>query len=165
MGYDLNRRISPEDPKAFEATIFESRQIYTEIHEFFEDNFKGAITVDFEESATGFLVTSAVAIAYFFKYLLNAVFGRTAIRVKMRAVEKHFGIEVRWRKACELTDRDELLLRHIARTANFTLELDRKSEICSAVLDAELMPSRTVTIYANTSRHIINAFNGVFFNG
>ena len=100
------RLISESTPTSFDITTVRMSDIATSTQRFFDNNFRGAILIENFPSFYEYTETSPDGIAYFFKVLLNAVFGDSVIRISMEKDDGEFVIKTRWRHVRDISEND-----------------------------------------------------------
>ncbi len=159
------RLISQNDPTEFLIEQFTTFEIYNEVSEFLMRNFKGAITFELTKYEPGFIHMSADGIAFFFKYLLNAIFGRNLVHVKMCSETDKFEISINWKHVRDFTETELKSLNYIAYVSGLDIEIGSDGETDHVILKTKTLSQAYIPIYANARRRITEAFYCVFFYG
>ena len=159
----LWRRISQGTPEEFITTTLRASDIFNATNKFFEDNFRGAVITEGELLTDGYTEASPDGIAYFFKVLLNAVFGDSVVRVKMACEKDIFNISTEWEFCREITKSDLAELENVARLSGFTLEFSNNGNIYRADIAMKLKALSYIPLYAISRENMLLAYNRVFF--
>ena len=157
------RLISEATPDEFLITTVRISDVVDSTHKFFDDNFRGAIITEDENECYGYTVVSTDGLAYFFKVLLNAVFGESVVRVSFECNEKCFKIKTKWRYCREISDTDRAELERTARLSGFILEFSESDGFCHANLTLPLHMTSYIPIYARSEFKMHQAYIRVFF--
>ena len=159
-----NRRlISESTPTNFEITTVRISDITASTQRFFENNFRGAILIEEFPFFHEYVDTSPDGIAYFFKVLLNAVFGDSVVRISMEKEDGEFLIKTRWRYTRDISDGDIFELEKTARLSGFKLEFRQGGEFSEANILIPIKKTNVLTVYAISEFKMHTAYVRVFF--
>ena len=163
-GKEKMELLSGGEPSDYTKKRISFRTLYTGTRDFLMENFRGAVSFDEDITSSENLVISPDGFAYFFKYVLNVVFGNTVLNVKMTSVRKDFTVTLDWKKHRSLTEGEELALQRIALASGFKLNLNETNERITLTLYAEAKIYGYINIYAPVfNNQIKTAFNRVFY--
>lgn len=157
------KRISERKEDNFVILPISLADIFNATKDFFDENFRGAVITEKEELFDGYTEASPEGIAYYFKVLLNAVFGDTPLRVGMSLENDEFIIKTEWHSSREISkfDMDELMT--VSRLSGFSLDFSLDGEISSATVTLKVTPQKYLALYANSFAKMREAYNEVFF--
>ena len=130
---------------------------------FFEQNFRGAVIVESENDIFGYADVSVNGLAYFFKILLNAVFGESTAMISMRKELSELVINTAWRSRAGLDERDCDELNKIASLSGFSLEIRHEGIHYNATVTVPIKIMKALPIYAISDSKTYQAFVRVFF--
>lgn len=137
--------------------------IFRATEDFFEDNFRGAITVDSELSSDGYVLISPDGFAFFHKALLNAIFGESVVRLRMFRENGLFKVEAKWKIYNRISKSDLELLRSTANLSGFSMKLDESGQIGTLILEMPVRQISEISIRAVSSVRMRETFTRVFF--
>lgn len=161
---NLWQRISQSTYNEFIITTVRASEIFKSTEKFFDDNFRGAVITDAEIVSDGYAEVSAEGIAYFFKVLLNAVFGDSVVRIKMISKNDVLDISTEWSFCREITKSDLNELENVARLSGFTLNFSKSESICRADISMKLKTLSYIPLYAVSDEKMLLAYIKVFFS-
>ncbi len=157
------RLISETVPDEFTSKSISIFDVFQATDEFFDDNFRGAITVDNELAADGYIDISPEGFAFFHKVLLNAIFGESVVRVRMLCDGSIFKVEANWKIYNNISKDDLALLRSTANLSGFKITLRETDEDGNLILEAPVRKSAQLALYAVSAARMREAFTRVFF--
>ena len=160
---EIRRLISESTPNNFTITTLRVSDISASTEKFFDNNFRGAIITDISPDLYGYVDVSPDGIAYFFKVLLNEVFGDSVVRVFMQKSNNSFHIITRWRKCREISDATREELGKTARFSGFDLVFSQNGEDSEATLTLKIKASKILSVYAISEFKMYSAYIRVFF--
>lgn len=157
------RLISETIPDEFITKTVSVGDIFEATDEFFDDNFRGAITVDNELTADGYVNISPDGFAFFHKVLLNAIFGESVVRLRMLCENSCFLVEARWKVYKSISNSDLALLRSTANLSGFSMTLNEDEKEGKLTLSMPIRATPYLAIYAVSIAKMREAFTRVFF--
>ena len=157
------RLISESTPDNFKVSTIRVTDIFISTQNFFNTNFRGAIVTENVGELFGYVDTSVDGIAYFFKVLLNAVFGNSVVNVTMTQAAGRFYIKTKWRKCREITLTDIAELERSARLSEFSLDFSSDGEFCYADISMKTKNMSYLPVYAISEFKMHTAYVRVFF--
>ena len=164
-GYVNNekRLISESTPGDFTITTIPMYDVASSIQNFFDTNFRGSIITEEFPFFYEYTEISPDGLAYFFKVLLNAVFGESVVRVSITKEDRKFVIKTKWRNMREIRAEDLDELRKTARISGFELSFSQNEDFCEAYASLPLKLTNYISVYANSEYRMFTAFVRVFF--
>lgn len=156
-------RITSGAVEDFSESTLSASDIIKSTVKFFDEHFRGAVTVEGDTSVPGFVDISAKGLAYFYRTLLKAVFGKSLVRISMRTGDCKFSIHNEWSSAGELDKYIISELKNIARLSGFDFSFSFSGEVCSAEIVFKLKVTQAIPIYANSVLQMFREYIGVFF--
>ena len=164
-GYINNekRLISESTPSDFTITTIRMYDVASSIQKFFDTNFRGSIITEEFPFFHEYTEVSPDGIAYFFKVLLNAVFGESVVRVSITKEDRKFVIKTKWRNTRDISAEDLCELRKNARLSGFELSFFQNEDYCEAHAYLPLKLTNYISVYANSEFRMYTAFVRVFF--
>ena len=160
------RLISEGYPLRFNLTSCASSGIVSGMEEFLSENFRGAITFKNSNNALSYLTISPDGLAYFFKVLLNAIFGNSVVNIHFYSEKTEFRIHVSWKYNREFTEDELAELNGTAYLSGFSVLYSLNGEegsTQSLTITMKSDPLEWLYLYAPTSNKIKQAFKNVFF--
>ena len=159
----MRKLISEATPDEFIITTVRISDIFLSTQKFFDNNFRGAIITEGTPELYGYTETSTDGIAYFFKVLLNAVFGESVVRVNMEKTDGKFIIKTRWRHYRDISLADLAELENTARLSGFTLSFSNDGDFCHADITLPVKILSYLPVYAVSEFKMYTAYVRVFF--
>ena len=156
-------RISEGAPNDFTKATVRISDIFDATRNFLDENFRGAIEASGEISSDGYAIISPNGLAYFFKILLNAVFGESMVFMKMSTKDNVFVMETSWKHHRDINAEDISELESIARVSGFTPEFMLDGEICRISISLEIKKEKQLVLYAVPIGKMHAAYIRVFF--
>ena len=157
------RFISECEPQRYLISVLSTSDVCLSTAKFFDDNFRGAIEVQAPESAIGHVMVSAEGVAYFFKYLLNAIFSNTKINIEIDCDDSLLTMSTKWKRCRELS-RDEIrTLERVARASGFGFEIFDDHEYSRIDIFLSIQSLNYIPIYAVNIYDMHKAYVEVFF--
>ena len=92
------RLISENAPDRYVVSVLSVLDVCKSTEKFFSENFRGAISLELPENTDGYVIASPDGIAYFFKVLLNAVFGDSTVKIKMSCGDNFLTLTTEWNR-------------------------------------------------------------------
>ena len=157
------RIISESIPDDFSKATVKISDIFYATRDFLEENFRGAVELPCETLGEGYALISPNGIAYFFKLLLNAVFGESMVFIKMSTKDNVFSIETSWKHHRDINKCDLAELENVARVSGFKTEFMLDGKICRVAITTELKRERSLPLYAISKSKMHEAYIRVFF--
>ena len=131
--------------------------------DFFDENFKGAVTTDISPLTAGYAKISAEGVAYFFKLLLNSVFGDTTVHISLYADNRSLIISSSWAPHRKMSDSDLSELKTFAKLSGFDFDFVDTGSDCRISLTSAVSATVALKIYAVSFSRVHSAFIKVFF--
>ena len=164
QGYsEIRKLISESTPNDFTVTTVRISDIALSTEKFFDNNFRGAIITESSPDLYGYVEASTDGIAYFFKVLLNEVFGDSVVRVFMQKSEKGFQMITKWQKHHDMSEEGLRELENTARHSGFDLEFSQSGKECQATLTLKIKTVKILSVYAISEFKMHSAYIRVFF--
>ena len=157
------RLISETIPDEFITNPVYVFDVFEATDEFFDDNFRGAITLENKITKEGFVHVSPDGFAFFHKLLLNAIFGESVVHMKMSSEDGVFKVQSNWKIYNKISDADLALLRSTAELSGFKMTLSEEGEIGTLTLETPIKKTPQLAIYAVSIAKMREAFTRVFF--
>ena len=157
------RLISENAPEKYVATVLSAHDVCKSTERFFSDNFRGAILLKMPENTCGYVITSPDGIAYFFKVLLNSVFGDSAIKIKMSCDRDFLTLSTVWNGEQTINEYDLKELERVARLSGFGFEVSSEGGISRVDVFLSLQTLSFIPIYATDTNIMHQAYVKVFF--
>lgn len=157
------KTISERQEDSFVISPISLADVFNATKSFFDQNFRGAVITENEEVFDGYTEASPEGIAYYFKVLLNAVFGKTPLKVAMRLDNDEFIIKTEWQSSGKIpkSDMDELIT--VSRLSGFSLDFSSDGELSFATAKLKVTPQKFLALYAVSFAKMLEAYNKVFF--
>ena len=160
--YDF-RLISQNAPEKYVVSVFSALDVCRSAEKFFTENFRGAILLELPENTAGYVIASPDGIAYFFKVLLNAIFGDSAVKIKMSCDADFLCISTCWKQTKDISSSDLRELEKIARLSGFGFEILSSGETARLDLYLSIQKLSYLPLYATDTYSLHEAFVKVFF--
>jgi hypothetical protein len=157
------RFISEGEPQRYVISVLSVKDVCISTEKFFDDNFRGAIELHPSESNDGHVMASAEGIAYFFKYLLNAIFSKSKIDLEMNCDSELLTMSTRWKRLRELSVEDIRTLERVARASGFGFEIKDDGDYSKIDLFLSIQALNYIPIYAKDAYNMHKAYIEVFF--
>ncbi len=157
------RLISETIPDEFISSPVCVFDIFEATDEFFDENFRGAITIENALTCDGYVNISPDGFAFLNKLLLNAIFGESVVRMKMSSEGGIFRVESSWKIYNKISHADLALLRSSANLSGFKMTLSEDGELGKLTLEAPIKKTPQLSIYAVSALKMREAFTRVFF--
>ena len=165
QGYNKIRKlISESTPNNFTITTVRISDISLSTEKFFDNNFRGAIITESASDLYGYVETSPDGIAYFFKVLLNEVFGDSVVRVSMQKHENSFQMITKWRQFRDISEFAREELEKTARLSGFDIAFSQSGNECEATLTLKIKTAKILSVYAISEFKMHTAYVRVFFS-
>lgn len=158
------RLISESEPTNLTISSFTASQVARGATEFLDDNFSGAVSYEIDLKTHTCVMLSPDGLAYFFKYLLNAIFGNTVVNISFSETDTDFLITTEWKCHRELLPEELHELKMIAYAAGFNTIFSSRGDMRLITLSTKCGLSEKIYVYANGYDKIKNAFKRVFFS-
>ena len=162
-GQQKLRLISESYPDNFIIETISIFDIYRATEEFFDDNFRAAITLERDLCSEGFVNISADGFAFFYKVLLNAIFGESVVHIKMSSHGGVFETKANWKIYKGISKSDLSLLRSTAELSGFKMTLSEDGDVGCVTLSSPIKKTPQLAIYAISAAKMHEAFTRVFF--
>ena len=156
-------RISESSPENFTISPIKASDIFEATRNFLYENFRGAIDIESELYSDGYVSISPDGLAYFFKLLLNAIFGESLVFIKMSTKDDIFSIEAYWNRHRNITANEISELENIARVSGLALELVFGEKKCHANITMQIKKETLLRLYAVSAQKMHEAYIRVFF--
>lgn len=160
--YDF-RLISENAPPKYIVSVLSALDVCNSAEKFFSENFRGAILLDLPESTDGYVIASPDGIAYFFKVLLNAVFGNSTVKIKMRCDGDFLKLTTEWKRCDKISDADIKELERTARLSGFGFEISEDGAFSHVDIFLSIQTLSYLHLYAVDTKNMHEAFVRVFF--
>lgn len=160
--YDF-RLISENAPERYVVSVLSALDVCKSTEKFFSENFRGAISLELPENTAGYVIASPDGIAYFFKVLLNAVFGDSTVKIKMTCDSDFLTLSTEWRNSRNITDDDMKELERAARASGFGFEISHEGEFTRIDLLLSIQTLSYLPLYAVDVKSMHEAYVKVFF--
>jgi len=157
------RLISETIPDEFITKPICIFDIFKATDEFFDDNFRGAITVENELETDGYVNISPDGFAFFHKLFLNAIFGESVVRLKMCSRDGVFKVMANWKVYNKISKSDLALLSSTAESSGFKMTISENGDTGHLILEAPIKITPMISIYAVSAERMRGAFTRVFF--
>ena len=157
------RLISEAEPQKYVISVLSVNDICNSTERFFDDNFRGAIEVEPSSNKHGHVMVSPNGVAYFFKYLLNAIFANTKIKLTMSCDDELLTLSTIWKKSRELTAEQITTLERVSRASGFGFEFFDDGEHSRIDLFISVQALNYIPIYATDTHDMHSAYVEVFF--
>ncbi len=160
---EKRKRVSERKEDNFVILPISLSDIFNSTKSFFDENFRGAVITEKDEIFDGYTEVSPTGIAYYFKLLLNAVFGETPLRVSMSLLNGEFIIKTEWQTLREIpkSDIDELVT--VSRLSGFSLDFLNDGERSFAIARLKVAKQKYLALYAISFEKMLESYNKVFF--
>ena len=160
---EVRRLISESTPDELSISTVRISDIFLSTQKFFNNNFRGAIITEASPELYGYADTSVDGMAYFFKVLLNAVFGDSVVRVSMEKRDSKFFIKTQWRHCRDISASDLAELENIAKLSGFSLDFSSDGEFDRAEISMPVKIMSYFPVYAVSEFKMHTAYVRVFF--
>lgn len=160
---EVRKHISNSTPSDFTVTTVRISDISISTEKFFDNNFRGSVITESAPDLYGYVDTSPDGIAYFFKLLLNEVFGESVVKVFMQKHENRFQIITRWHHSREISDAARFELEKTAQLSGADLVFSQNGNECEATLALKIKTSKILSVYAVSEFKMHSAYIRVFF--
>lgn len=161
---ELRALITESVPDDFIITTVRISDIFRSTQRFFDNNFRGAVITEGTPELFGYTEASVDGIAYFFKILLNAVFGESVLRVNMDKADGKFTIKATWRRCRDISESDLSELENTARISGFTFDLSSDGEFDKINISMPVKIMSYFPVYAVSEFKMHTAYVRVFFS-
>ena len=159
---ELRAKITEKSPDDFIIETLRISDILNSTQRFFENNFRGAVITEGTPELFGYAEASVDGIAYFFKVLLNAVFGESILRVNMDKANGRFVIKTQWRHCRDISESDLFELENTARISGFTFDFSKNGEFDKIDISTPLKIMSYFPVYAISEFKMYTAYVRVF---
>ena len=160
---DLIKNISKRVPQNFVLETLSIYDIYNSSEKFFEEHFRGAVEISSDIECEGFVSASASGVAYFFRLLLEHIFGDGVLHIKMQTNNYKFIISAEFSIEREMDSKTKASLENVARVSGFDLIFSKNGKITSVVASFNMRATQSVPIYARGAKLMSLAYVDVFF--
>ncbi len=160
--YDF-RLISENAPQRYVVSVLSALDVCKSTERFFSENFRGAISLELPKKAGGYVIASPDGIAYFFKVLLNAVFGDSAVKIAMTCDGDFLCLRTEWKQNRDISSADLKELERVARLSGFGFEISHGDGICRVDLLLSIQTLSYLPLYAVDVKSMHEAYVKVFF--
>ena len=157
------RLISQNAPEKYVITMLNARDVCLGSERFFDENFRGSILFEMPESVNGYVIASADGIAYFFKVLLNAIFGDSTVKVRITSDKELLYIRTEWKSKKEISSEDLSELERVARVSAFGFEISHGADVSHLDIFLSIQTLSYLPLYAFDVEKMHEAFVRVFF--
>ncbi len=157
-----DKRISEKRPLSNYIERIGFDDFYKSAVEFFDEHFRGAVTVDGSADGHGFVVVSPFGFAHFFRQLLVAIFGKSVLHIKMWCEGRYFKIEAVWSQD-KLDGDKKHELESIGENAGFSVKFEENENENKIYISLDIEESEYLMIYAKNKRKMYRAYNEIFF--
>ena len=157
------RLISQSSEDKFVLTTVRISDIGISMQRFFDLNLRGAVIVECEKDLFGYADVSVNGLAYFFKILLNSIFGESIARINMRKELSRLVIDTSWHTKTGLGEEELCELERISKLSGFSLEISRNGVYHTATVTVPIKIMKALPIYAISDSKTYQAFVRVFF--
>ena len=126
---ELRARITESAPDDFIIETLRISDILSSTQKFFDNNFRGAVITEGAPELFGYAEASVDGIAYFFKVLLNVIFGESVLFVNIDKADGKFVIKTKWRHCRDISESDIFELENTARISGFTFNFSSDGDL------------------------------------
>lgn len=161
---EMRALVSESTPDEFIITTVRISDIFLSTQRFFDNNFRGSVITEGMPELFGYTEASVDGIAYFFKILLNAIFGESVLRVNMDKCDGNFIIRTKWRHCRDLAESDLAELKNTARLSGFTLNFGADGEFDRIDISMPVKIMSYLPVYAVSEFKMHTAYVRVFFS-
>ena len=151
--FKVKRDYAPE-PQDFSIMKMSCLDFFNSTINFIEHNFKGAIHVEYPETANGYVQISPYGFAYFIRLLLSEIYGDALTVARIFADEKELKVEIIAPKPLKR----EKQLENVAARSGFSVSIENGK----ITLRTQMHISSEVFVYANDILRLINYYYEVF---
>lgn len=144
-------------------SVLSALDISNATERFFSENFRGSISLELPENVSGYVIAAPDGIAYFFKLLLNAIFGDSAVKIKISYTSDFLTLSTVWKHSCEISDSDIKEMERVARLSGFGFEISHVGEISRIDLSLSIQTLSYLPLYAVDVKNMHEAYVKVFF--
>ncbi len=160
---DLIKNISKRVPENFILETLSISDVYKSTEKFFDEHFRGAVEISADIEREGFVSASPSGIAYFFRLLLEHIFGDGVLHVKMQTNNYNFIISSEFSVERELDSKTRATLENVARVSGFELIFSKKDKVTVIEATLNMRATQAIPIYARGVRLLSLAYVDVFF--
>lgn len=157
------RLISENAPEKYVVSVISANDVAEATENFFSENFRGAVSVLREDSSDGFVIASPDGIAYFFKVLLNAIFGDSAVKIKISSDSDFLTLSTVWKQSRGISDADMKELSRVANLSGFGFEFSHEGALARADILLSIQALNYLQLYAVDVKSVHEAYVKVFF--
>ena len=159
---ELRSRITESAPEEFIISTVRVSDVLNSTQRFFDNNFRGSVMTENTPELFGYAEASVDGIAYFFKLLLNMVFGESVLRVNMDKADGKFFIKTKWRHSRDISESDLFELENTARISGFTFEFSKDGDFDRIYISTPLKIMSYFPVYAVSEFKMYTAYVRVF---
>ncbi len=160
---DLLTRLSKRVPESFTVETLALFDICKSTEKFFDENFRGAVLVSCDECPESFVSASATGVAYFYRLLLEHIFGESVLYVKMQTNGYKFVIQNEFSIKRKLEEETKFKLENVARLSGFDIFFTSRDDNTLIDIVFNMRPTQAIPIYARSVRLLELAYVNVFF--
>ena len=157
------RLISENAPDRYVVSVLSVLDVCKSTEKFFSENFRGAISLELPENTDGYVIASPDGIAYFFKVLLNAVFGDSTVKIKMSCGDNFLTLTTEWNRRRNISEGDMKELERAARLSGFGFEFSHDGILSRVDLLLSIQALSYLPLYAVDTSIMHEAYVKVFF--
>lgn len=157
------RLISENAPEKYVVSVMSAHDVAEATEKFFSENFRGAVYLLREDSSDGFVIASPDGIAYFFKVLLNAVFGNSTVKIKISSDSDFLTLSTVWEQSQDISDADMKELSRVASLSGFGFEFSHDGALARADILLSIQALSYLQLYAVDVKSVHEAYVKVFF--
>lgn len=157
------RMISEGVPSDFSHQMLPASSIYSAVEDFFDEYFRGAVIIDGDRIAPGYLDMSADGLAFFFKLLFKAAYGESTVKINISSENYFYHIRSQWKKRKEITEKEIFELKNAASFAGFNVHYYEEDGSYNFHLWTKIKVSNVLRVYANSFQTFRHTLTRVFF--
>lgn len=150
------KRYSIPEPQDFSIRKISCLDFFNSTSAFIENNFAGAIKIDFPESYKGFIHISPRGFAYFIFLLLSEIYGKSMVNVKIAASDSEITLKID--SQIKIEHKSQLIDTAVRSGFSVTEEEN------SLTLKTSLKLTQETFVYATDNLELINYYYEVFLS-
>ncbi len=156
-------RLSKRAPQNFTLETLSVTDVFRTTQKFFDENFRGAVVTASDFEVERFISASPTGIAYFYRLLLEHIFGEGVLYVKMQINNYKFIMQNEFSIKRRLDEKTKIKLENVARLSGFDIIFTSKHENTAIDIVFDIRPTQAIPIYARAARLLFLAYVDVFF--
>lgn len=160
---NLLERLSKREPHNFTAETISISDVFQTTEKFFDEHFRGAVDIQNEAETERFISASPIGIAYFYRTLLEHIFGEGVLYVKAQTNNSQFIMHNEFSIKRNLDEKTEARLKTVARLSGFDIYFTSMGEKTCIDIVFAMRASKAIPIYAREKRTLYIAYVDVFF--